>query len=571
MLASRPSTRTSRYSLFHLLLALCVFALPESVHADSGSQLYGSYLSVPTGQGPFRVAIGDFNRDGKPDMAVTNSTNSGSVSILLGNGDGTFAPRTDLTMGTSAWGVAAGDFNGDGMLDLAVTNGGDNTVSILLGHGDGSFAARVDYVVAPSPLSIASGDFNGDGNIDLALVCYWPNVVSVLLGAGDGTFSARTDYAAATGPYGLAISDFNGDGHPDLAVGNYGVEYNGNTVSVLLGRGDGTFAARADYQTMYGPRCVATGDFNGDGSPDLAVGVETGFVSVLLGNGDGTFAAKTDYRPGRAPRFVACGDLDGDGKLDLVTSNTGDYTASVLLGTGDGAFTGLTTFATDSYPSGIAIGDLNGDGEPDLAIATMLANTVSVFLHTADGPTATLVELFRAMPTTAGIRVEWELSNSSMFLSTALERGGSDAGPWEAVHGAPELQGQVTSVLDADAAVGREQWYRLRGVQLDGGSVTLGLTSAVAQGATTALALSPLSPNPSTGRSVVTYALPRSTNVRLTIADVQGREVAVLADGVRCAGRYTATFEAGDLRPGMYFVRFRTGGVALARRFVLVK
>jgi hypothetical protein len=133
------------------------------------------------------------------------------------------------------------------------------------------------------------------------------------------------------------------------------------------------------------------------------------------------------------------------------------------------------------------------------------------------------------------------------------------------------VQGEVTSVLDDAAAAGQTWWYRLIGVGRDGQSIALGLTSAVAHEAVTALALSPVSPNPSTGRSLVTFAIPASTWVRLTLTDVQGREVAVLADGVRQSGRYTATIEASDLHAGMYFVRMQAQGVNLTRRLAVLK
>jgi hypothetical protein len=197
---------------------------------------------------------------------------------------------------------------------------------------------------------------------------------------------------------------------------------------------------------------------------------------------------------------------------------------------------------------------------------------VAVLLNTLpDVPTPTRVELFRAVPTAEGIRVEWQLSDPSAFQSVELQRSLSEAGPWSRVPQAPQVQGEVTSVLDDAAVAGQTQWYRLSGVQRDGQSLTLGLISAMAQRAITAFALSPLSPNPSTGRSMVTFAIPTSTHVRLTLTDVQGREIALLSDGVRQAGRYSAALDANDLRAGLYFVRMQAQGVNLTRRLAVVK
>jgi hypothetical protein len=184
--------------------------------------------------------------------------------------------------------------------------------------------------------------------------------------------------------------------------------------------------------------------------------------------------------------------------------------------------------------------------------------------------TPTLVELFRAEPADAGVRIEWRLSDPSAFRSIALERSASAQGAWTSVSATPVVEGRTTSVLDA-TAVAAVQWYRLAGLQRDGRSFTFGPISVGAEDAVTAFALSPLSPNPSTGRSFLTFAIPRSTPVRLALLDVQGREVAVLAHGVHEPGRYTAALEASDLRAGCYFVRMQARGVDLTRRVVVVK
>ncbi len=185
--------------------------------------------------------------------------------------------------------------------------------------------------------------------------------------------------------------------------------------------------------------------------------------------------------------------------------------------------------------------------------------------------TPTLVELFRAVPTDAGVRIEWELSDPAAFQSIALERAAAATGGWEPVTATPVVSGRATSVLDAAAPAGQEQWYRLSGVQRDGRSFTFGPISVKAQEAITAFALSPLSPNPTRGHALVTFEIPVRTYVRLTLVDVQGRKVSMLADGVREPGRYTAALEAGDLRAGIYFVRMQAKGVDLTRRVVMVR
>jgi hypothetical protein len=278
------------------------------------------------------VAISDLNGDGKPDLVVANSSGY-NFSVFLGNGDGTFKAPTNYA--DANWSgsnfVAIGDLNGDGKPDLVVANSdGYDNISVLLGNGDGTFQTRINYAVGSVPYSVALGDLNSDGKLDVVVTNIYSGTVSVLLGNGDGTFQAPTAYAVGSSPAFVAIGDLNGDGIPDLAVTNF------SSISVLLGNGNGTFQAPITYAAGTNPFHVAIGDLNGDSIPDIVVSnVNSNHVSVLLGNGDGTFQAPTAYVTGNA-QSVAIGDLNGDGKLDLAVANNGPYTVSVLLNvTGD--------------------------------------------------------------------------------------------------------------------------------------------------------------------------------------------------------------------------------------------
>jgi len=207
-------------------------------------------------------------------------------------------------------------------------------VSVLLGNGDGTFGAKTDFGTGSSPAAIAIGDLNAGGSPDLAVANLSSSSVSVLLGGGDGTFGAKTDFATGGSAQSVAIADLNADGKPDLATANHSTD----TASVLLGNGDGTFGAKADFGTGPGPYSVAIGELNGDGKPDLAVAnASSNTVSVLLGTGDGTFGAKTDFETGASPQSVAIGDLNADGKLDLAVANRNPGTVSVLLNLTPGA------------------------------------------------------------------------------------------------------------------------------------------------------------------------------------------------------------------------------------------
>jgi hypothetical protein len=262
-------------------LASTSSSVTQAVNAQAANSFLAA-VNYGAGSLPTSVAVGDFNGDGIADLAVGN-INGSNVSVLLGNGNGTFQTAVDYSAGTSPSSVAVGDFNGDGKADLVVTSSDFNSVSMLLGNGDGTFQAPVNLGVGQNRTSAVVGDFNGDGIADLAATNFYDNNVSVLLGNGNGTFRPAVNFAAGTGPGFLSVGDFNGDGKADLAVANWSSVIAGS-VSVLLGNGNGTFQAAVNYAAGSGPISLTLGDFNGDGKADLAVAdYSNNTVSVLLG------------------------------------------------------------------------------------------------------------------------------------------------------------------------------------------------------------------------------------------------------------------------------------------------
>ncbi len=244
------------------------------------------------------------------------------------------------------------------------------------------FLPRVTNTTGSGPTEVRVGDLNGDGRKDLVIEDNGANTVSVLLGRGDGTFAPRVTYPTGNGPWSLRLGDVNNDGKLDIVTANR----TASTVSVLLGRGDGTFAAKTDFTTGTNPESLALGDVNNDGKLDIMTtnsGANT--VSVLRGNGDGTFAKKVDFGTGGKPTSIDLGDLNGDGKIDLVCANAGTANVSVLTGKGDGTFNTKVDSATGSQPYTVIVADVNKDGKPDIETVNYGANTASVLLNKGDG------------------------------------------------------------------------------------------------------------------------------------------------------------------------------------------
>ncbi len=341
--------------------------------------------SLGTGNSPRSVTYGDFNGDGKLDLAIANYLDN-TVSILLGNGDGTFQTQTTYAVGSGPYAIITCDFNGDGILDLAVANDGAGTVSILLGKGDGTFQTHFDYQAGLSAVALASGDFNGDGYLDLCVVDLTLNQVSIFLGNGNGTFNAPLTYATGTFPVSVAVGDFNGDGKLDLVVANSDFGATGGSVSVLLGKGDGTFLTQLQYNTGNNPVAVVVADFNGDGKLDLAAANETdSTISVLLGNGNGKFQQSVPYSIASTPSSLVAADFNGDGVVDLAATAAGSLEVSILLGVGDGTFGTALNSATGAEPLSITAADFDNDGAMDFVIANFNQNDATIFTQRSSG------------------------------------------------------------------------------------------------------------------------------------------------------------------------------------------
>jgi uncharacterized protein (TIGR03437 family) len=452
----------------------------DTAIASADGSSYVTSQTFPLGSNPQQVISGDFNGDGNIDLAVTNYGSDtgvgGNVAIFFGKGDGTFTVGPTSSAGTAPVSLVAADFNGDGKLDLAVANQQSGGISVMLGNGDGTFQTPVPYLLADYtaacgfscyPGSLVAMDFTGDGHPDIAVLDQGKATVSILINNGNGTFKAAVAYPAGQGTISyLASLDLNGDGKPDLIVANMG-NPGTSALSFLFGNGNGTFQAPVLYAIgaspeyfgiqpasngaviltvdavagnpdvlvvgsngvagsgqMYivpqPPTGIAAGDINGDGLPDIAVA--NGVVSVLLRNPSAAFNPPVNYplQSGSAAAAVAVADLTGDGHNDVVASSLtpgGGGTVDVLLNSGEGTLSTQHSYAIGGSPgglfgspsSGLVVADF-GNGKQDVAAGFQGVNTspggVSVLLGNGDGTLRTAVNYsvgaFSALDIVAG-------------------------------------------------------------------------------------------------------------------------------------------------------------------------
>ncbi len=352
----------------------------------------GSFQSAQNyfaGYRPTAISSADFNGDGRLDIVVGNF--DGSLQTLINTGGGYFSASIGTPLVSSVTSVVVGDFNHDGKMDIAASGTHTNEgVSVLMGNGDGSFSSPVLYNAGSSPTALALGDLNGDGVLDLVVANDNPNVqgtVSVLLGKGNGTFGSPQSFAAGRQTTSVAVGDFNLDGKVDVVATNF---LSGG-VTVFLGNGDGTLQNPVSYRTGSGPRSIAVGDLNADGKPDLVVAnSRTDKISVLLGNGDGTFQKAVNFSAEHKPNFVAIADINGDGKLDVIatlsyTASHGNGSMAILPGNGDGTLQAPTYYGTGLLPRSLVVGDFNGDGLPDVATGNYTSDNITVLLNGTHG------------------------------------------------------------------------------------------------------------------------------------------------------------------------------------------
>ena len=353
-----------------------------------GNGNFGEQRTFSTGISslPRMLVTGDFNNDSQPDIAVANYIGN-NVGIFLGYGNGRFSSSTLYPLGDYAspkW-LTIGDLNNDGRLDIITTNSNDDSLSILLGHVNDTFFNKITYTIGdnPYPRSAAVADFNNDGRLDIAVSNMLSENIGVFLGYVKESFASATVHqiGSSSQPVSIAVGDFNNDIRLDVVVADRGT----NEVAILYGSGYGTFSGQLTYSAGDGtyPSSVAVGDFYQDNQLDIAV-VNSGTddIGVRLGYGDGIFSSLTTYSTGTAssPLSLAVGHFDKDDQLDIAVANYSIGNVCLLFGYGNGSFASLLCFTSGfgSHPAAVAFGDMNGDGSVDVVVSDEGFSTIKI-------------------------------------------------------------------------------------------------------------------------------------------------------------------------------------------------
>ena len=519
-----------------------VVRLPEAPPSEPG----GIAAVAP---GPAHVMARDLNHDGRMD-AVSASEISGSISVVLGNGDGTFGQRTDYPVGQAPWFVAAGDWNQDGHTDLAVANLSSNTLSILLGLGDGSFVAATPLPTRGRPNAITPADLNGDGLEDLIVANGGDSFVSAFLGGPAGTFQPRLDFPLNGTSYGATVGDFNLDGRPDVVTANFVAR----TLSYFPGFGDGTLGDRRDIPMPGAPFSVTAADFDGDGILDLAVPEYEPIVTVLLGNGDGTFRSAASLEvEGGVVQYVVAKDFDGDGRIDLAVGGSGYF-----RNLGGGAFVATTP----PYSStALDAADMDGDGRLDVVTVNSYPYEAAIAVSRNIGGIGLAPEgraftqgdgrTVAGNPGTGSVAVWLEPINSSYVNSdvaySTLEMISNGTGSVDRISvitdrpvqtgdsdrngvGEIQLRFAASDLQSLFEDVGKRQSIdvRIEGSLVSGKRLCAPLRMTVS-GHSKALAAT-VTPNPLNPSGVLAFRTSSDGYVRVRMFDLNGRLVRVLAD-----------------------------------------
>ena len=532
---------------------IVVFLVITAPRSRAGTNF--SAKDYPVGSLPVVVTVADLNGDSKLDLVVLNvgvNLVGGNVSTLLGNGDGTFQAAKNFAV--TAQSVAVADVNGDGKPDLILGGAppsaqiptcGQSAIEIMLGNGDGTFAPPQEAVTVKSIDSLATaGDLNGDGKADIIVqrVVFDSSCpaagVSVFFGNGDGTFQPEVQ---------AATSDLNGDGIGDLALSSL------NKLTVLLGKGNGTFVPLVSGPDSQSGGSVY-GDFNGDNKEDQALLALTCpgricfpqnrrvNVGINLGNGDGSYQKTQIYQAGGKVTEIAIGDFNGDGKADVGAINFGSSLLSILLGKGDGTLPSLFTFDIGSGPDTFAVADLNGDTLPDVITANLNDNTVSVLLNTSPKSGADLSVQITAGPEPVSV------TQNLTYAVQVSNSGPENASDVSLTHTLPSGVNVVSSTITQGSCVSSNLVVTCVVTKLVSGDTATETTVVIptsAGTATTTASVTATEPDPAAGNNSTTHATHVDPMFILTVTKSGAGSGTVAGSSINCGNSCKTSLPTG--------------------------
>jgi flagellar hook assembly protein FlgD len=493
-------------------------------------------------------AVGDFNRDGHPDIVAVNYTSS-DASVYLGDGHGGFFGPTLVPVGANPKACVLRDMDGNGTLDLVVSLELPDAVAVLKGNGAGGFGAPTLYRTAHNE-QLAVTDLNRDGRPDIITVNdLIPGGMSVLLANRRGGFDRAQTYSTGPNPRFIAPADFNLDGNMDVVVAFEGNGITGNVVQLWTGNGRGTLRQSGQWTAGTTPKSVSVGDFNRDGRPDFVVSSEgTNDVRLFLGDGRGHFTLNASVGVGDVPKFVLATDINSDGFLDAVAADYLSNNVAVMLGDGAGHLGPPTYMSVGNGPKCIGVADFNGDGRPDMVTADNDGSTVSFLISTSVMPAVTDLAVNPATfsPNADTYQDKTTISyttNESLYNTVAVYDAGGTL--WKTLKSSTVLPaGQQTFVWDGrytppggTATYVPDGTYSVRVTAVDGAGNAVQSSAPVTVDTTISkigVTQSLFSPNGDGRRDTtsITYALTRDASVTMFIRDASGAIVRTIQDAV---------------------------------------
>jgi len=546
---------------------------------------------------PFAIAVGELTGDAYVDLAIACGV-MGTVSVLPGNGDGTFGTGRLYGVGTAARGIALTDVNGDGRTDIAVSNVGSSTFQVLTARASGDFPGAVYAIGNDTPATfdlnsrligtLAAGDVDNDGHLDVATVHAATSTVSIVRGAGDGTFGPPSDINVGSNPQAVLFADLDGDGNLDLATANAG----SGTVSALFGMGDGTFKGKSGYGVGKAPFHLAAADLDGDGRTDLVTADhDDNTVSVLLKTGNGAgFKGRMKFDAGIGPRWVATGDLNLDGIVDLVVADEFSAGFSVLYGTGDGSLFGPPVFtSTGGAPLSVTAADLDLDGIPEIVVSNTGISQVEVWKSTSSGGYSLdryyLTQFYPREVTVGDLdgdgypeivaAVTYGHAFVLYYRSPAPANGYLRWG----------FGSHCIAVVAADA--NEDGWPDLLALDWRCQGLTVLLNEYVGTPLLAVRRSTPasiagarnvsLDPNPLNPTGTLRFEVTKAGPLRISLFDVRGRLVnTVLDELLAAAGKRSVAIDGRDrnghsMASGVYFYRIESAGGTVTGRFAVLK